>query len=284
MRATVGARHASRSGRLNSASPLGLVLPTDLPAGALAGSIGAANWRRTAGAKLVETVAPLEGNWALGTLVPRPRTGSLSTTATGLARPAACVVGDRLALGQRHYAKQAPSGHPNMAGYLAAVGAAVATTAAPLRPTIANIAGSRAPGRRLGPLQLLGSKADLSLLRLPAPAPTPQSFLWTGPDAITGAGLTSLMSTEDAGWLTPVSAREALTRAAAAFNASKCVGKAKQSLPLAPLPFMFDLQARALLSHSLRPLGGGEGALLPFAWARLSAALESDIGDEAAGW
>lgn len=33
MRSTVGARHGSRAGRLNTPSALSLVLPTDIPSG-----------------------------------------------------------------------------------------------------------------------------------------------------------------------------------------------------------------------------------------------------------
>jgi|TARA_B110000503_G_scaffold139748_1_gene228895 heme/copper-type cytochrome/quinol oxidase subunit 2 len=56
MRATLGSRHASRTGRLNASAALALTLPTDVPAGALASLPRGAAWRRVAAESLGESV------------------------------------------------------------------------------------------------------------------------------------------------------------------------------------------------------------------------------------
>lgn len=284
VRATLGARHASRTGRLNApGSALALALPTDVPAGALAALPRGAQWRAAA------ALNPA----ALGDAAPSPRppapgggfgAGSpvwgLDTATAFVARPSAFIAGDRIALGVGHYRPSAPAGRLG-AGFWAGLRGARSPLVAPapsLAPALGNLGGAASEGRPVYPLAAVAAGLDaLRGGRATAPA---QHLLWTGPDAVTGAGFTALASTEDMGWLTPVPAREASTRAALGvaqawagrLPACGTAGRAPGAL-LAP----FDVAARSLWSH----VGGG----LPLAWVGASAALEADIGpDSAASW
>ena len=278
MRATVGARHGSRTGRLNASSALSLTLPTDLPAGALSALPAGASWRAAAAAGLGEVVPSPASGGALGASALTSPVGGLEVVTSALARPSAFVSGDRLVLGARHYAASSalPSA-PRAAAWAAAAPQGVAPQA-PGRPLLAHLSGALAEGRPLAPQAPLAEGLDL--LRGAQPSRPGQLLLWTGPDAVTGAGSTALASTEDMGWLTPLPAREATARATLATGhawAETLPPRALEGRTPGPLLLPFDLTARDLLAH----VGGS----VPVSWIGASAALESEIGpDSQALW
>ena len=276
MRATVGGRHGSRTGRLNASSALSLTLPTDLPAGALSALPAGAGWRAAAAAALGEAVpAPASGG-ALGTSALTSPVGGLEVVTSSLARPSAFVAGDRLVLGARHYsASPALPSAPRAAAWASAApqGGALRTPTAPGRPLLGHLSGALAEGRPLAPLAPLAEGLDL--LRGAQPRTPGQLLLWTGPDAVTGSGSTALASTEDMGWLTPLPAREATARATLATSHAWAEALPAQALAgRAPGPLLlpFDLTARDLLAHV--------GGTTPVSWVGASAALESEIGSD----
>lgn len=118
---------------------------------------------------------------------------------------------------------------------------------------------------------------NLDYLRGPS-KPSSQHMLWTGPDAVTGGGNTSLASTEDHGWISPVTARESALRSSLAVKGSLVSylhanhkNSAQTGLPRCSLLLPFDLHARFVLSHPSGNVG------LPFTWALASTALEAEV-------
>lgn len=99
---------------------------------------------------------------------------------------------------------------------------------------------------------------------------------------MTGAGLSSLASTEDAGWLTPVPAREALARSTAALAPTQVSSLCAATAP-SPLLLAFDLSTRTLLGHTSLVVAGSTTPLLPFAWVGAGSALEAEINDDSTG-
>jgi hypothetical protein len=166
VRATLGARHASQTGRLPATgSALALALPADVGAGSMAGLRQAPQWRRAA--------APLLGEAAPAPMAPagegRVRSASplwaLDAPTSARARPATFVAGGRLLLGARHYAPAKPS--PRAAAAVWASNGprpgALAAPAPALLPTLGHLSGALAQGRALAPrLPLL---EGLALLR-----------------------------------------------------------------------------------------------------------------------
>ena len=232
VRATLGGRHGSRTGRLNNgASALALALPTDVPAGTLAELRGALNWRAAAAAALGDAApAPAAPAAQGGTEEVRPL-WALDTPTTFLARPSAFVAGDRIVLGARHYTEIVlpPFAPVTIWAARKSGSGALGAPLPPLAPSLQHLGGSLSLGRPLeAGSPLLGNMALLRGAIAQAPS---QALLWTGGDALTGAGLTALASTEDMGWLTPVPAREATARATLAVR-----GAWAASLPSGALP------------------------------------------------
>jgi hypothetical protein len=218
VRATLGSRHASRTGRLNAqGSALALALPTDAPAGALAALPHGPQWRVTASldlGALGDAVPARPAKATEGDSVAGSPVWGLAPSTAFLARPAAFIAGDRIVLGASHYRPSAPT-----ARLCVGLWATLESAPSPLRaqapsllPAMGNLGGALNLGGPSSPLASLAS--GLGLLRGGIAAAPAQHLLWTGPDALTGAGFTSLATTEDMGWLTPVSAREALARSA----------------------------------------------------------------------
>jgi hypothetical protein len=108
LRATIGGRHGSRSGRLNASPALPLILPTDVPAGYVASltTPPAGHWRRALAAALSDLgSAPFNPNPA------RPGQGLAQLPDLGLetptlfrAKPSVFVSGSRLGLVYTHLA------------------------------------------------------------------------------------------------------------------------------------------------------------------------------------
>lgn len=287
MRSTVGSRHASRSGRLNTASPLGLVLPTDMVAGAAAAFGAAKSWRKVAAAALGESVPTYEPALSEARPITQASVGGVETTTAWAARPALFVAGEYLGLGQRHFGPVGATGaEPLTSLWVGSLGGGAALTAPVpmLRPALENLGASRGQGRALSP-EALSPKKGLPLggLRAPTAALKHQQLLWSGPDALTGAGFTCLASTEDAGWLTPVPAREALARATAALAPSCRSGNGPfAAANPAPLLFAFDLSSRALFGHAALASAGVSSLQLPFTWVGAGSALETEISEDSA--
>jgi hypothetical protein len=110
MRATLGSKHASRSGRLNAPSPLGLILPTDVAAGAMASLSSAKNWRGVAATALTEAAPTPEPRLGGGSSISQAGVGGVSTTTAWAARPALFVAGEYASLGSRHFGPQSGLG------------------------------------------------------------------------------------------------------------------------------------------------------------------------------
>lgn len=295
LRATTGSRHGSRSGRLNSPTALSLILPTDVPTGLfsrLAASPQSSSWRKALVAALSEiNNPPLTAN------LPEPGKDTLFAPNLGLetptvfrSKPTAHMSGARLGLIYDHLAPRARFGLPSFSStswvtanfYLPEGGDAQirgprALLAVPENcssPSLENLSGVFRPS--LAP-NLTGI-LNLDYLQGPRSLLT-QHLLWTGPDAVTGAVNTSLGSTEDHGWVSPVTASESSLRSALGVRAEVASFLRPNSFKPASVGVVggaflmpFDLNARLLLSHSARG-----GTPLPFTWALASAALESEI-------
>lgn len=216
LRATTGSSHGSRSGRLNTSSALSLVLPTDIPAGHFshfsAPHSKGLHWRKALAAALNEINNPPYNPTLLESNSEASTEFSFSSGATTLWRPKASVYasGPRLTLAYRHLAAQLVPISYSSASWVTAnlfglEGDDIQTRAerpllsvlqAPGLPTIDNVSGTPNPDSKLiktSPLAL-----NLNHLRGPL-SPSTQHLVWTGPEALTGAGLTSLGSTEDHG-------------------------------------------------------------------------------------
>lgn len=92
-----------------------------------------------------------------------------------------------------------------------------------------------------------------------------------------GAWFTSLNSTEDHGWVSPVMARESALRSS--LNIRSAVKSQPDLSPLgskdpsfSPLLLPLDVNARALLGHVSH-----QAAAMPWTWALGLTALESEI-------
>lgn len=149
----------------------------------------------------------------------------------------------------------------------------MATPSTRTLPGLENLSGFA----KINPRSPFDGLTDLDLNHLRSPAkPLPQHLLWTGPDAVTGAGSMAIGSTEDHGWISPVTARESSLRSALAVRGSAIPylqansGLANQTSLSLLLPF--DLNARYLISHNSRQVTS-----FPFTWTAVSAALESEV-------
>lgn len=264
LRALVGGRHGSRTGRLNAQPALALVLPTDLPAGIT--TAGVASWRESLNRLLSDTAtAPVSTNSAspLTTHEPVALGGEcgFDTPTLFRARPTVFIAGNRLSLGHRHFSPRAEV--PSFAAmtWLAAgavthAGGSLAPLQSAALPAAANITAHGSECPLGGEANSIMQSADLNYLR--GPSHRPQHVLWAGADATTGAGATTLGTSEDHGWLSPVTAREALLRSALAVRAGwEAHASASAGLPTTvtacPLLLPFDVNARVLMSH---PTGG----------------------------
>ena len=131
-------------------------------------------------------------------------------------------------------------------------------SAAPTLPALENLAGANKDAG--ASLALLPREINLDRARRPF-LPSVQHLIWTGPDAVTGAANSALCSTEDHGWLTPVTAREASLRSALATKAAVAEQRLVPACGLSPLALLmpFEANSRVLLSHEASSVG-----LLPF--------------------
>ena len=214
----------------------------------------------------------------------------LDTPTLFRSRPSVYIAGARLSLAYRHYSPATRCPHLSSMSWVTVNAASAESPSlgtresrtllspsyAPALPTLDNLSGSS-----LVPNTEASSCPDIDLgfLRYPL-KPSKQHLLWAGADASTGAGSTSLGSTEDHGWVSPVPAREASLRSALASRSSASqaplFSSAAFSLTAAVAPLLpFDVNARALLAH---PTGAPSLlGTLPFTWSATSAALEADI-------
>lgn len=213
----------------------------------------------------------------------------LETPTLFRAKPSVYISGSRLTLAYRHLAPSLRQASYSSASWVTAniyypegddvqtraPRSLLSTPVSQALPSIENLSGST-KANLSRPFKNL---AGLSLDHLRGPVkPSTQHLLWTGPDAITGAGSMAIGSTEDHGWVSPVTARESSLRSALAVKASTILylqsnlNPLNPSVPTTALLLPFDLNARCLISHNSRLSGA-----LPFTWTAASAALESEI-------
>jgi len=301
LRATIGNRHGSRGGRLNTSSALSLVLPTDIPGGNFSSLKAVAtapslHWRKALSATLNEISNPpfksdvkVPQSFEVG-MQEAPSFG-LGTPTLFRAKPTAYISGSRIHLTYRHLAPQFEAASFASSSVVTAniyvlEGDDIQTraerghlsTPEPTGlPDLENISGGLKSGVNSPLPASTLSRLDLNNLRGPS-LPSTQHMVWTGPDAVTGGGSTALGSTEDHGWVSPVAAREASLRSALAVKASllsflelspstQKLGGASHGSFLLP----FDLNSRTLLNHP------GSWVGLPFSWTLASLALEVEI-------
>ncbi len=189
LRATMGSRNQSRTGRLNTSPALSLVLPTDVPAGTLTSLLGGASnqeWRRALHAFFNDSGSLSYAPATTADLAFSPARQLGLEAPTGFrARPSVSVSGSRLTLTYAHRAPTAPFASFQEASWVThnffastdgapqSRSATLATAAAPSTlPEVLNLA--YAPAVRAADAP--APEADLSYLRSPA-APSAQRLL-----------------------------------------------------------------------------------------------------------
>jgi hypothetical protein len=299
LRATIGGRHGSRTGRLNTPSALSLVLPTDVPAGifspfSIHTSPKVPRWRESLAMALNEiSNPPMKPNVAqTGPERSSGHSFTFATPALFRGKPSVHIAGSRIYLTHRHSAPQfMPLSFASASWVTANIYFSedddVSTRAerGPLGsfepsglPSLENLSGAF-KNEIQGTFEAFKA-INLDFLRGPS-TPSPQHVLWAGADAVTGGGANSLASTEDHGWISPVTARESAQRSSLAVKSSLIAYLQRNSTQAGsaqcPLLLPFDLNARFVLNHPSR-----SGAL-PFTWALASTALESEIDSASLG-
>lgn len=286
LRALTGGRHGSRSGRFNAQPASVLSLPADIFSGAFAAAgNGTRPWRQELNARLAEigtTPAPLAtlpGEVAGAPINASSYLPPISEVAIFRARPTVSIEGNQITLGYRHFSLHNEVPRLGAWTWIAAdlgreTAAGSPAVATPTLPSLTNLAGApERPAPSAVEAGLVSRTPTLDHLRAPV-TPRAQHLIWTGPDATTGAGATSLGSTEDQGWSSPTTAREASLRSARAAQATQGGSGLPAALgPTCPLLLPLDAHARALLAHPT----GAPLAQLPFTWTCASQALETGI-------
>jgi heme/copper-type cytochrome/quinol oxidase subunit 2 len=303
LRALTGSRHCSKTGRQNTTPALSLVLPTDIKGGALAETFLAGDlsrgWRASLNTYLSESTPTLDIKSLEAKLLEMgsPILASMDQLSGPFAfktRPIFFVSGTRLTVGYRHFMGESVGSPLRLASWLSIninisrpqggqdLSMAGSLTPTPLTTSLdfSNVVSMPLEGKVETPLWVEDKRLDF--LRLESTIPSPQHLLWTGPDALTGSFFSSLCSTEDFGWTTPLMANESLSRSANSQRREarsffmSTTNTARLGSTLLSLPF--DLSARALLNHSR----GTEG-LLGHSWVSASKALEEGISPDVKG-
>lgn len=183
LRATIGSRHGSRSGRLNTAPALPLVLPTDVAAGTfatLSSSSAPQSWRKTLATFLNDAgTAPytpaLTSKDAEVSLL---ASVGFDTATLFRAKPSVYVAGSRLTLVHNHFAALAPFSSWKELSWVThnffaktdsdaqtrAARGALAPVAAITLPSVENLAGAA----KTPLVDVAGTAVDLSFSRRPA--------------------------------------------------------------------------------------------------------------------